>query len=365
MKPIRIISPELSLVGEIDNYLSFSFCRRYYSPGEFQLVTNTKVQSTNNLNTDQLIMLGADTSKVGIIRYKEIKTNDQGEEILTVKGYSLEVITKQRITIPPIGLAQDIQEADAETVMKNYVQRNCLDIPGMEFPNLIIAPNQHRGGVIKWQSRYKNLAEELEKISRLTGLGWTIYPDFEIDKWVFDIYEAQDVSVNQTIFPPVIFSPEFDNVGSQDLTDSLIGYGNYAVVAGQGEGAAREIVMTGSGDLGLDRHVIFVDARNIESNSDLELRGRAALLDYPKIMSLSSDTLMGGPFEYEKDWDLGDIVTVQNKKWNITMDSRITEVTETYESSGFKLNVVFGDGQPTLIDVIKRELGQFGTELKR
>jgi len=123
--------------------------------------------------------------------------------------------------------------------------------------------------------------------------------------------------------------------------------------------------MTGSDDLGLDRHVIFVDARDIETSADLELRGQSKLLEYPKILSLSSDMLLGGPFEYEKGWNLGDIVTVQNKKWNITMDSRISEVTETYESSGFKLNVVFGDGQPTLIDVIKRELGQMSTELMK
>ena len=58
MKPIRILSLTLELLGEIDNYLSFSFLRRYHSPGEFQLVTNRKVQNADKLNIDQLIMLG-------------------------------------------------------------------------------------------------------------------------------------------------------------------------------------------------------------------------------------------------------------------------------------------------------------------
>lgn len=50
MKPIRILSPMLDLQGEIDNYLSLSFCRSYHFPGEFQLVTNRKVQNADKLN---------------------------------------------------------------------------------------------------------------------------------------------------------------------------------------------------------------------------------------------------------------------------------------------------------------------------
>src|SRR5699024_1642472 len=171
-----------------------------------------------------------------IIRYKEIKANENGEEILTVKGYTLSHILNQRITIPPVGEPQDVIESDAETVMKHYVKRNCLDIKGMEFTNLEIAPNQNRGDIIKWQSRYKNLAEELESISRVSNLGWHVYLDLKLKKWIFDIYKGRNFSAGQNSNPPVIFSPEFDNVKSQEYIDSLVGYGNYAIVAGQGEG---------------------------------------------------------------------------------------------------------------------------------
>lgn len=350
MTPIRILSPDLNLLGEVDNYLSLSFCRGYHFPGEFQLVTNRKVQNADKLEINNLIMLGADKFKVGIIRHKEIK-----EEILTVKGYSLGAITRQRITIPPVGQAYDIQDADAETVMKHYVQHNCLDIPGMEFPMLAIAENQQRGSTVKWQSRYQNLEEELESISRLTGLGWHIYPDLKM--WIFDIYNGRNFSVNQNINPPVIFSPEFDNVESQEFTDSLIGYGNYAIVAGQGEGAEREIVMLGSDATGLDKHVIFVDARDVDEAADLPGRGEAKLAEHQRVISLQSEVLPKGPFAYQKDWDLGDVVTVQNKDWNLTMDTRITEVTEVYEPGGFRLQVTFGNSLPTLAQKLKSVLG--------
>lgn len=362
MKPIRILSLTLELLGEIDNYLSFSFLRRYHSPGEFQLVTNRKVQNADKLNIDQLIMLGNDKLKTGIIRYKEIKTNEQGEEILTVRGYTLGAITKQRITIPPDNQATDIIEADAETVMKHYVKRNCLDIAGMEIPELLIAPNKNRGSNIKWQSRYKNLEEELESISRLTNIGWHIYLDFTLKKWIFDIYNGRNFSVNQNINPPVIFSPEFDNVKSQEYIDSLVGFGNYAIVAGQGEGVNREIITVGSNATGLDRHVIFVDARDLENIADLPRRGEAKLNEHKRVITFQSEILPKGSFEYEKDWNLGDIVTVKNKDWGVTIDARITEVTEIYEAGGFKLNVTFGESLPTITQKIKSALGELKIE---
>jgi len=365
MKPIRILSPILDLQGEIDNYLSLSFCRSYHFPGEFQLVTNRKVQNADKLDINSLIMLGADPHKTGIIRHKEIKTNDNGEEIITVKGYALGAITRQRITIPPSGQAHDIQEADAETVMKHYVQRNCLDIPGMEFPMLTLAENQHRGSTLKWQSRYKNLGDELESISWITGIGWHIYLDFDLKRWIFDTYKGNNFSANQSTLPPVIFSPEFENVSSQQFTDSLIDYRNYAIVAGQGEGTQREVIMIGSDAVGLDKHVIFVDARDIENTSDLPVRGESILAEHQRTLFFQSEILTQGPFQYEKDWDVGDVVTVQNKAWSLTMDSRITEVEEIYEAGGFKLNVIFGHSLPTLARKLKIALQEFKTESTR
>src|SRR5690606_20128340 len=113
MKPIRILSPMLDLQGEIDNYLSLSFCRSYHFPGEFQLVTNRKVQNAEQLDINNLIMLGADPLKTGIVRHKEIRADERGVEMLTIKGYELGAIFHQRITVPPVGQAYDIQEANA------------------------------------------------------------------------------------------------------------------------------------------------------------------------------------------------------------------------------------------------------------
>ncbi len=353
MKPIRILTPSLEPLGEIDSYLSLSFCRRYHSYGEFELVLNRKAGGASDIGINTLIILGQDVNKAGIIRFKEIKTNERGEEILTCKGCTLGGILQQRITIPPTRQAYDIREGLAESVMKSYVQRNCIDISEMAFPNLIIAPSLNRGQSVKWQSRYKNLAEELEQISQFSGLGWRIYLDFNSKKWVFDTYEGRDCSVNQQNNPPVIFSPEFENVKSQEYVDSIVGYANYAVVAGKGEGVDREIVMQGVAETGIDRYVTFVDARDTENTIALIERGNIRLSELKRLYSFQAEVLVKGPFEYQKDWEVGDVVTVQNKGWGVVMDSRITEVTEIYEAGGFQLKAVFGNSLPTLSGKLK------------
>lgn len=62
---------------------------------------------------------------------------------------------------------------------------------------------------------------------------------------------------------------------------------------------------------------------------------------------------------------MGDLVTVQNRDWNITMDTRITEVEEVYEAGGFKLNVTFGNNIPTLTQKLKSTLQEMKIDSTR
>ncbi|EGQ26762.1 hypothetical protein HMPREF9372_1242 [Sporosarcina newyorkensis 2681] len=356
MKPIRILTEELDLLGEVDNYLSFSFSRNVHRPGEFQLVTNYRVQHADKLTINRLLMVGNDPMKIGIIRHKEIQLNENGEEILTVKGFQLGDILKQRITFPLTGAAYDVQDGPAESVMKHFVRRNCIELPDMAFPFLEIASDLKRGPSIEWQSRYKNLSEEIEAISRLTNIGWHIYPDLLIKRWIFDTYNGRNLSIEQTELPPVIFSTAFDNIRTQTMIDSVMGFRNQAVVGGQGEGAAREIALTELDASGLEKYVLFVDARDVMETSELYTRGEQQLKEHPHLVNLQSAILPHGPFRYQKDWDVGDLVTVEQVEWGLQLTTRVTEVQEIYERDGLELYVTFGNEVPTFADKTKQKI---------
>src|SRR5206468_3746720 len=95
----------------------------------------------------------------------------------------------------------------------------------------------------------------------------------------------------------------------------------------------------------------FLDCSLAENVTELGDMGKQKLAELGRIQTYNGIVLNTGSFVYEKDWDLGDTVTLQNKKWGLVMDSRITEVKEIYEPAS-KLEIVLGNEIPTITKVV-------------
>ncbi len=361
MQPIRIFSPTLNLLAEIDDYESLIFTRNYHKAGNFQIVINFNKKDTKYLVKNNTIYLSP--RKCGIITHKEIEVTKRGEEIITVNGYTLSGITKDRVTVTS---GYDRVNSNAETIIKTFVDNNLVNPldTDRKYPLLEIATNQSRGQTEVIQTRYKNLEEELEKISLLTGLGWEI--SFDTTRLLFDVYEGKDLTATNGVNNPVIFSTDFDNIKNQKYIDSIKDAKTNAYIGGQGEGGDRTIVEVGT-NAGRDRKEVFVDARDIGASEEpiptpaeieerLIARGNQNLSELRPFQSFESRILTYSNFVYEVDYNLGDIVTVQSKKWGLTLDTRITEISEIYERDGFNIDAVFGDSVPTIQDKIKQRI---------
>jgi hypothetical protein len=379
MQPIRIITPDFNLLGEIDDYESLLPVFSFHGMGSIELRINRYKNHVEHLVKNNIIMLNP--KKVFIIKHREIELDEKGKasENWLVKGLPLKAIVGQRITLPPSHTAYDNKQGDAETVMKHYVDINLVNPidPQRKIEELVIAPNLNRGVDISWQSRYKNVAEEITSISLNTGLGWDVTLDINQKKWVFDVVEGLDLTVNQDTNPPVIFSPQFDSLQTLGYSDSLLNYKNMAYVGGQGEGIDRRVIEVGTNS-GLNRHEVFIDARDVEEEDEnqqplpestivqtLSERGQQQLNGLIQEEYLEGQVLTHSPFKYEKDYYLGDIVTIQNTDWGVTMDTRITEIKEIFEVSGYRIEAVFGNDRPTLIKKIKQELAQISGEVRK
>lgn len=381
MKPIRILTPILDLLAEIDNYESLLFTRRWHEVGEFELRINRYKRHTELLQRGNLIMLGSHRNKVGIIRHREIELDENGKktENWLVKGIALKGVAAQRLVVPPANDSHDRASGAAESVMKHYVDRhvvNPVDVK-RKIDMLVIASDQQRGSQISWESRFKNLADELIEISKANGLGWDVFLDFQQKKWIFDVYEGRNLTVNQTENPPVIFSPQFESLKQLSFVESDYNYKNFGYIAGQGEGEDRRVVEVGDAE-GLSRIETFIDARDISEQDEdqqalpeeqviakLRERGQQKLLEFAQEFFLEGQILTNSPFKYEIDYDLGDIVTIQNREWGITRDARITEIKEIYEPGGFQIESTFGESRPTLIKKLKQELAQISGEVRK
>lgn len=359
MKSIRVVDQTLTFLGEVEQYSSLVFIRRWQKPGEFQ-ITLTSIDDAFLFQKGNIIMIDKSYRKCGFIQHREYDVDENGAEVLVVKGSTLGGWLGQRVTIPPPGQAYDRINGSAESIMKDYVKRQAvlpLDIH-RAIPSLTIEANLDRGSSLVYQTRYKPLAEELEKLSITSGLGWDIWPDLSTSRFVFGVLEGKDLTTDQKINPPVIFSIDYDNIKKQRYSSSDFNYRNVGYVGGQGEGADRTIIEVGDQVSGLDRIETFIDARDLEGAEDLQSRGKQRLDEFSRVDSFETEILPYSNFVYEKDWDLGDVVTTLNRKMNIVSNLRVTEVQEVYETNGFNLLVTFGKPMPTLVDKIKQELDQ-------
>ncbi|WP_055108951.1 siphovirus ReqiPepy6 Gp37-like family protein [Paenibacillus ihumii] len=355
---VRVLDTQFNLLGEIDDYESLQFTRRFYRAGEWEMHIALGKQNVDALQIDRIIVVGKDPEKSGIIIQREIVQDEQGIETLVVKGPTLGGVLNRRITVTD---AYDRIRGPAETVMKHYIANHLTNSIYLDrnIPVFSIAPDQQRGKQTPWQTRFEPLDVVIQEIAEWCDIGWFVRLDYAAKKWIFDVYEGRNLTAGQSALPPVIFSHEFDNIKSQQYMDSYLQYKNVGYAGGKGEEEDRLIQMVGGGT-GLNRREAFLDCSSAEDILELVEMGEQKLAELKRITTYNGQVLDTGSFVYQKDWDLGDRVTLQNKKWGLTMDSRITEVKEIYEPAS-SLEIVLGDEIPT----IKTAMNKLENNVKR
>lgn len=377
------MTKEFELVNEISLYSSLQITRSWHGIGVLELRINRYLPGANELIRGRIIFPHNKLNKGFEIRHKEIELDSNGKasENWIIRALPLKSWLGQRITYPPSTTGYDNKQGAAETVMKHYVENNAgsLALADRQFANFIVSPNSSLGDSVSWQSRFKNLAEELAEISMVSGMGWNVDIDTVSKKFVFNSLIGRDLTVNQSTLPPAIFSPEFNTLGQLSYVESDLNFKNHAIVAGQGEGIDRRVIEVGT-STGYERFELFVDARDvaeeteddppvsratIDIETDLINRGNQKLTEYQQEIYLEGQALTKSRLTYEVDYDLGDLVTLQTREWGITRDTRITEAKEIYEPGGRKIELVFGFSRPTLISKIKQELAGMRTEVTR
>ena len=182
-----------------------------------------------------------------------------------------------------------------------------------------------------------------------SGLGITVSLHPEEKKLIFEVLEGTDRSSKQSKRPPMIFNVEYDNVTNREYVSDLTNYKNCAITAGQGDGADRRIEIVGNANAGMDRYEMFVDARDIENDARLSDRGVSKLAEYTDVDSYSSNV---NAVQYETKWNLGDVVVTIDREYNVSMDERVVEVSESFDRDGYTVSPTFGTIQKTIIEKV-------------
>lgn len=217
-----------------------------------------------------------------------------------------------------------------ETALKHVTEVNAarLGVP------LSIVGSQARGGTVNIDFRFDPILEKLQPLLDESDL--TVKME-QIGSGVrLDVTVARQVRKELSVGSGALVSYDWDS----EVFD-----GTEAVVAGQGEGAARTIRRWGSvarrEQLGFPEE-IFVDARDIDDALELPDRGRAKLAESRETSGLSLKLTETPSFRYGVHYNLGDTVTVQTAAGPIT--DRIKQIQITADrNNGKTITPIVGD----------------------
>ncbi|OPD21403.1 siphovirus ReqiPepy6 Gp37-like family protein [Clostridium botulinum] len=380
---LYIFSRDLELKGILDTYTSLRWIRRYSKSGEFELHCALNSNTLELLKRENIIFKKGDV-EAGYIETRQLKIGEDGQEYLEVKGKFLTNYLDRRINWDRINF-----DGKTEGLMRKLINDNAINPVNINrtIPNLTLGSLKGFNEDIKYQNSFGNVLQQLENISNTSNLGYRNLLDMKNRKILFDVYKGVDRTINNGSIAPCIFSRDFENILEQEYMDSLNNYKNTTLIAGAGEGKDRKLTSIGN-TKGLDRFELYVDARDIEDKEEkkkmvvdrdeegnvtgeheetyeveipwerykslLIQRGKEKLEECKEIQTFDSKINIQGNNKYKKDFNLGDIVTVVDKKWGIRIDTPITEIEEVYEEKGLEVNVVFGNNIPTIIDKIKQ-----------
>lgn len=343
---IRFFNKDLDFIGEVDDFTSFIYERKWFTYSNFQLVVENFDKDL--FQEGNYIVVNNDPYRSGQITKVNIT-----DDTVTIKGFGIGFWFTDRITYPTINKNTFSMSDYAENIMYELIKFNAIDsnITNRNFQNLIVNSTQGRGEKIAFETRYKVLSDELETISKTSRLGWNIKFDYKNKRFIFESLVGIDRTVNQADVPPMIFSRRYDNILELEYTKDVSEYKNCAIVAGQGEGSNREIVIVNDNLSGQDRKELFVDARDIEDGTNLADRGKSKLAENTIIESFEAtiDTQ-----NYRIDWDLGDFVTILDDEIGVISDTQIIEVRETYEDGVLTIEPTFGDTVSQFRDNFKK-----------
>lgn len=384
MNCIEIINTKFELLGIITNFESLICIWNYYECGTFELTINKNKINTDKLKKDNMLIVNKRDDKILLID-KVVVSTEKNSKTMKVTGTCIKGVTKRRI-VATNGYDR-ISENYAENVQKHYLKKHLVEsyydnirTPERDISWIKIAPTQNRGIKTVWQARLTNLHDELKHISEDTGLGWYGYLNRREKCIYFDSLEGTDRTVNQienpmvheylkgftqeqlqkythkqlegTIkHPYIIFSEKKKNLLEGKTTDDNSNYKNVGYVAGKGENEDRLITVLGTAK-GFDRREVLIDLNNIEDIDELKTEGQKKLDTYKTIQSIEGKVYQIPNMEWEKDFFLGDLVTLESN--GLYEDKRIIQAKEIYERNNKTVELGFGDKVPTLGEEIKR-----------
>lgn len=358
-------------IGEVNQYDSLIWPDKFNGYASFELWAPITEENSEYFKKGNILWCGGDNAaKVEIVKST---IDDKGNKTFNVKGRTLEVVLTTRI----IWGTYNASNKYASTAMYEIVNQNCVNPTNTKrkIPYLECAEDKQLGGKMSVQKTGGDVYDSLTTIAGSKDLGFNVLFRPKEKKLIFEVVAGVDRTIEQSIVDPVEFSTDLEDILSSSYYTNDQDEKNVAFVQGEGDGASRVSQISGNNELeGFDRKELYVDARDLQSetvNEDgsttsltpdeykaaLINRGDDKLSECEVTETFEAQIRVFGDVQYEfgKDYQKGDKVTVRDRQLNVVVSARITEVEEDFDDE-YALVLTFGYSYPTIMQKVKQQI---------
>ncbi len=380
MTELHLLDGKLNRKYIIDTYSSIIWAPRYNDIGDCEIVMLASKENFKKIEECKYIARD-DDEMVCEIKKIDIKTDIESGDQLIITGIDIKTILNQRIIIKQTNFNGLVEDYIRRLIIDSIINPLNLD---RKINNFILENKNGFTEIIREQVTYENVGDKIQKLCKQYGWGYKV--TVKDKNFIFSLYKGIDNSNYVT------FSEDYDVLATTDYSKDDSDIKNIAIVAGEGEGAERKTVTIGTG-VGINRHELYVDARDISSSIDydellsnypdgeekninniiyyqvngsniailtknekkevtkvqlcnntyienLKNAGYEKISEYVSVTSFVGEIIPNVNYIYKRDYNLGDIVNIINE-YGISINVRISEIIESQDKNGYKIEPIF------------------------
>ena len=370
-KPLSDVSTlENGQLGKINPY-AITWTENLYEPGTWSMNLSALDTYAETLQQDNIISVRASNVYLwGIIRGIDDERTSTAAPIIR-SGDDLKGYLKQRICLYPMSGGDlegyDTVQGSTETVMKHYVTNNIVSPSNAKrkIPKFVIAPDQKRGVPDdKYMARFNPLTELLQEVGTTQEIGYQVNMDIASDTMVFDVVQGVDRSAEQSNRPRIIFDVDLSTAIDSRFVSDVENYRNAFYTTKNGarsEAEATTILVCRENEAepeGRNRYETQIDVSVDDTAVDVveEMRNlaRKEATNFEKDDTFTVE--LNGNYIYNKDYYLGDFVTIRDRVLRRQDHVQLISVTHTWQGIGYKITGTFGKPRKSNLQLLERQI---------
>lgn len=347
-------------IDVVDEFVSIIWAERFADKGDCELITLSTPGNQKRFIVDTRMAI-TESRRVMQIYSVEETIDAEDRMVLKIKSKELTFILEARAALkaiagPGIAPVWFIEGMTPANVMRHIFHEICVAgsvsaddiIPFIEegtnlYPaDTIPEPSE----LIDWEQKPASVFAALKEMADIYDLGIRLYKDPNLTKLYFNVYAGSDRTTAQSTLPPVIFSPDMENLHNTTEYNDIGNYFNvvqvvYTYTNESDEDVALMVVVTDDEILppeGFDRRAKTLVVSNIpEEVTDipafLERAGKDELQKSRPIGAFDGEINQNSQYIYERDYYLGDLIEIRGKS-GATSYMRVEEYIFVQDAQG-------------------------------